>query len=195
MKHLIVVTRSNAASRPSEAVIESDSDNVLLGQATEQTPTEDNFFVVEGDITKNAVRLLSTNDINPYGKDALDGAAFYRYPHDRKTTGATELRTWETVDLEDNPITITAKAHVQYTASNSSGTMIYDTLEEAANFIGTLHASDGYVLLDEAQNTQVIQTRPSLWESDDEIMMGVPCDVDLSVKVAYPSRQGEADRY
>ena len=195
MKHLVVITRSNAAPRPSEAIIESDSDKVLSGQQTVQSTDEDNFFTLSGDITKNAVRLLSINDINPYGKGLLDGAAFYRYPHDSKITYATELRTWDSEDIDGNPIVVSAEAHVQYTTADSGGTNEYTTLEDAANFIGTLHASDGYVLLDRAHDAQVMETRPSLHNGEDDEMMGVRYDVDLSVRVVHPGRVGESDIY
>lgn len=185
MKTLIVITREIRAERPDEATILADSIAVNSGQAPTQSPTTDDFFVVSGDPVKHAVRLLSINDDNPYGRTSGDGVAFYPYPHDG--TGATSvLRTWEGMDENEETITI-AKAHVQH----SGGTEIYDTLEEARTFIEGLDASEGYVLIDEGKDTQVIESRPSLIPSE----LDISYDVDLSVKATHPTRLSNNDRY
>ena len=194
MKTLIIITRETRFERPSESTIQADSDAIVVGTAPSQDPTKDNFFIITGDPVKHAIRLLSINAENSYGRTAGDGVAFYTYPHGSRTTNATELRTWDGVDIDDNPITITAKAIVQYTTETSGGSNEYDTLEAAQTFIASLQPSDGYNLLDEGfGTTQVIETRPSLWPSSDDIQIGVSYDVDLSVKTSHT--RTDVDRY
>jgi hypothetical protein len=182
MKHLILITRKNRAERPSEAIILSDSKKVLVGQQLFQDPSKDNFFMVTGDISKHAIRLSLINAENPYGRTLGDGVAFYRYSH--KDTGATELRTWESTDIDDNPITVSAKAQLNG--------VDYETLDEARTTIDALGASEGYTLIDEGKDSQVIESRPSL--VGDEID-GVTYDIDLSVKTAHSTRLSDNDRY
>tara|TARA_R110002126_G_scaffold110100_1_gene247153 strand:- start:287 stop:871 length:585 start_codon:yes stop_codon:yes gene_type:complete len=194
MKTLIIITRETRFERPSESTIQADSDAIVTGTAPSQDQTKDNFFVITGDPVKHAIRLLSINAENPYGRSAGDGVAFYSYSHSSKITNATELRARDSFDFENNPIVITSKAFVQYTTSDSGGTNEYDTLEAAQTFIASLQPSDGYNLLDEGfGTTQVIETRPSLWPSSDDIQIGVSYDLDISVKTSHT--RTDADRY
>jgi hypothetical protein len=185
MYTLKVITRGERAERPSEAVILSDSIKMTQGVQPSQDPTKDNFFIIKGDAAKNTIRMERQYNGSPYLPQENDGVADYPYPHSGKMTRATELRTWEGVDEEENPITVSSKAHVQHLG----GTEIYDTLEEARTFIETLDASEGYTLIDEGKDTQVIEARPTLIPSEEE----KPFDVDISVKNIH--RRTEADRY
>lgn len=163
MRYLILITRTIRAERPSEAMLNPSFTVDIAGQQIPyyltQNPAVDTFIQKRSNRQPEMVlsEILAQELMSPLKRTQLDGVAIIQYPHGNKLTGATELQEG-------------GVAQVQYITENSNGENEYQSLQEALDFISTLHASDGYILIDhktDGTNTEVIDSRPSLWNLDE----------------------------
>lgn len=159
MRYLIQITRQNRAERPSEQQIILDSKNVLTGNFGEisQTVSSDNFFIFSASpasVQFELMRILATMPFTPFGLSADDGFRVIPYQH------------------EINPgLTPREGCSFQVLSTTIDGSRIdiFSTASEAQSFIESLDPSDGYVLIDELETSIVLNCRPSLWVSLEQI--------------------------
>jgi hypothetical protein len=168
--YLIEITRGIRAERPSEATIKFDSIKLKGGlvEAMTQQNTTDNYFIVQGDLQLEMLRLNAIQKFNIYWLTDGDGFRVMEYPHCKKWTQDYELIS-ETIEDDGEQITNYAQIQVMVAGDNSSITNKYDgssAMDDALADIASLHASDGWILIQEWKgNSIVVASRPSLWKN------------------------------
>jgi len=169
-KYLLEITREERQERPSEEVVRSDSEALNAGNvaAVTQDIAKDTYVNFDtNDLSLELSRLLAIQEFNPAKLQAGNGFRIIAYLHSNKYTNATELRSEDGVDVDDQPYTTYADGQVQVLSNAASQTSIFagaNAYSDATTFIATLDESDGYIFIDEFKGeTKVIKGRPPLW--------------------------------
>jgi len=175
-KYELQITRAIRAERPSKEQLVIDSANADVGNVdgVSQSPNTDNFFNLDStqDLQQNVDRILSTMSFNPFAMGMGNGWRVVEYPHSDKWTQDYIFESKTYTDEEGNEVTTYPEVWVQYIKEEEGGTENFEgenALIEAQAFINGLQPSDGWVLGKEWGKTIVIDSRASLWVSDDYV--------------------------
>ncbi len=174
--YTVEVVRATRAERPSESVIQADSVNVRDGNVNEviQDPLTDNYFIVEGNAEREAIRLLSTNPFNSYANKAGEGVRFIEYPHSKKLTFDWSQKSETYFDEESQQdVTVYPVWIIRQRGETSGENHAYGGENGNVNAqiqFGTLcttHPSDELdVIYDWKGKTYVVMSRTGLWIED-----------------------------
>jgi len=178
-RYQIEFTRTNRTERPTESVILTDSYAVMEGLTVTQSTSADSWFLFSGDLQYNMDRMMSTNNYNPHTNQPGEGWRVLEYPYSDILTFATEARSVTSEELDTYTLEPTGEIITTYAEITLRSIKDQEITEEvftgaegynqAVAAIGLLGPSDGYVLIDNLDNnTQVINSRPSLWLPADE---------------------------
>ena len=172
--YLIEVIRANRSERPGEAEIKADSLNLKVGNTADVTQdnSEDNWFMVQGDIQAQLMRLNAIQQHNSFWINAGDGFRVIEYPHSSKWTLDWEhLSETHTDPMEGEEVTVYAEVQVQVTTATDNRTESFmgeHAMLQAQGLIQGLNASDGWIVIQEwKRKSLVVMSRPSLWREED----------------------------
>ena len=182
-RYLLQITRQSRGERPSETQIYLDSkaaDEADFSSIS-QMSSEDNYFVLSAGaagIAITLIKLLATMPYTPMKLNAGDGFRVIEYPYSEKWTLSQGLREG---------------SKCQIFSSSENGVSEFNEFNDfgsAMIFVSGLNSSDGYTIIDEGVDTQVISSRPSLWITDNEFENSSI----LNQKTFFPNRTSEKDR-